>query len=175
MLLHESRRTARTSPEGELVLLPDQDRATWDRDLIAEGLTLVRRSRASDEIGPYAIQAAIAAVHVEARVAESTDWGRVVGLYDRLLVADRSPVIELNRAVAVAMRDGPEMGLVLIDELVAPGPLDEYHLAHAARADLLRRLGETSAARGAYERALDLARTEPERRFLAGRIAELRS
>ncbi|MEX1170568.1 MAG: RNA polymerase sigma factor [Chloroflexota bacterium] len=175
MLLHESRHAARTSPEGELVLLPDQDRATWDRDLIAEGLTLVRRSLASDEVGPYAIQAAIAAVHADAPVAESTDWGRVVGLYDRLLVADRSPVIELNRAVAVAMRDGPEVGLELIDALVAPGPLDEYHLAHAAKADLLRRLGETSAARGAYERALDLARTEPERRFLARRIAELRS
>ena len=173
MLLHESRRTARTTPEGDLVLLPDQDRRTWDRELIAEGSALVRRAIASNEVGPYAIQAAIAAAHADAPLAEATDWGHVVGLYDRLLVADPSPVVELNRAVAVAMRDGPESGLALIDALLAPGLLADYHLAHAARADLLRRLGHTTAARGAYERALELARTEPERRFLARRIAEL--
>jgi RNA polymerase sigma-70 factor (ECF subfamily) len=173
MLLHESRRTARTSPEGDLVLLPDQDRGTWDRDLIAEGSALVSRALASSEVGPYAIQAAIAAVHAAAPLAEATDWSHIVGLYDRLLVADPSPVVELNRAVAVAMHDGPESGLALIDALLAAGPLADYHLAHAARADLLRRLGQATAARSAYERALELARTEPERRFLARRITEL--
>jgi RNA polymerase sigma-70 factor (ECF subfamily) len=175
MLLHESRRTARTSPEGDLVLLPDQDRGTWDRELIAEGSALVQRALTSDEVGPYAIQAAIAAVHADAPTAAATDWGGIVGLYDRLLVADPSPVVELNRAVAVAMRDGPGVGLALIDALLAPGLLADYHLAHAARADLLRRSGQATAARGAYERALELARTEPERRFLARRIAELGS
>jgi RNA polymerase sigma-70 factor (ECF subfamily) len=173
MLLHESRRAARTSPDDELVLLPDQDRGAWNRALIAEGLALVQRAWSSGTVGPYAIQAAIAAVHADAPTVAATDWDRMVGLYDRLLVADTSPVIELNRAVAVAMRDGPEVGLRLIDGLLARGLLADYHLAHSARADLLRRLGRATAARAAYERALELARTEPERRFLARRIAEL--
>jgi RNA polymerase sigma-70 factor (ECF subfamily) len=173
MLLHESRRTARTSPDGELVLLPDQDRTVWDRDLIAEGSALVERALSADRIGQYAIQAAIASVHADAPTAAATDWGRIVELYDRLLVADPSPVIELNRSVSVAMLDGPEAGLALIDALLARGLLDDYHLAHSARADLLRRLGRASEARAAYERALELARKEPERRFLARRIAEL--
>jgi len=173
MLLHESRRAARTSAEGELVLLPDQDRAVWDRELIAEGSALVERSLSADSVGPYAIQAAIAAVHADAPTARATDWGRIVALYDRLLVAEPSPVIELNRAVAVAMRDGPEVGLGLIDALLEQGILEDYHLAHSARADLLRRLGRMTASRAAYERALGLTRKEPEQRFLARRIAEL--
>jgi RNA polymerase sigma-70 factor (ECF subfamily) len=173
MLLHESRRTARTTAEGDLVLLPDQDRGAWDRELIAEGSTLVARALAADSVGPYAIQAAIAAVHAGAPTAEATNWGRIVTLYDQLLVADASPIVELNRAVAVAMRDGPEAGLKLIDTLLARGELEDYHLAHAARADLLRRVGQTVASRAAYERALGLARKEPERRFLARRLAEL--
>lgn len=173
MLLHESRRTARTSPEGDLVLLADQDRAAWDHRLIAEGSALLERAYTADGVGPYAIQAAIAAVHANARTASATDWGRVVELYDLLVVADPSPVAELNRAVSVAMRDGPEAGLSLIDALLARGKLDDYHLAHSARADLLRRLGLASAARAAYRRALELAKKEPEQRFLARRIAEL--
>jgi RNA polymerase sigma-70 factor (ECF subfamily) len=173
MLFHESRRTARMSSQGELVLLPDQDRSAWDRELIAEGSALVRRALSADRVGPYAIQAAIAAVHAGTRAAEATDWGRIVALYDRLLVAEPSSVVELNRAVAVAMRDGPEAGLRLIDALLGGGQLDDYHLAHSARADLLRRLGRVAASRAAYERALELARMEPERRFLARRIAEL--
>ena len=175
MLLHESRRAARTSVTGELVLLPDQDRAAWDRALIDEGSALAAHALSADIVSPYAIQAAIVAMHADAPTAGATDWGRIVGLYDRLLVADPSPVVELNRAVAVAMRDGPEAGLGLIDALFERGELDDYHLAHSARADLLRRSGRLAASRAAYERALGLARKEPERRFLARRIAELPS
>jgi RNA polymerase sigma-70 factor (ECF subfamily) len=177
MLLHESRRRARTSPAGELVLLGDQDRTQWDRALIAEGISLVQRAvgRAlvSRRFGPYTLQAAIAAVHAEAPTAAETDWGRIVGLYDALLRASPSPVVELNRAVAVAMRDGPLAGLMLIDAILARGLLEDHHLAHSARADLCRRLGRTEEARASYEKALSLARTEPARRFLTTRLDEL--
>jgi RNA polymerase sigma-70 factor (ECF subfamily) len=172
MLLHESRRGARTSPTGDVVLLADQDRGAWDSDLRAEGAALAARALGHDEIGPYAIQAGIGAVHAAAATAEATDWQRIVELYDRLLVAEPSPVVELNRAVAVGMRDGPDQGLRLIDTLLARD-LVGYHLAYAARADMLRRLGRPAEARAAYERALELARTDPERRFLASRVAEL--
>ena len=175
MLLHESRRPARTSPEGELVLLADQDRALWDRGMIAEGAALVERALRSRRFGPYTLQAAIAAVHAEARAAEATDWPQIVGLYDVLLRADPSPVVELNRAAAVAMRDGPAVGLARVDALLERGELADYHLAHSARADLLRRLGRAAEARAAYERALALARQEPERRFLEKRIEEMES
>jgi RNA polymerase sigma-70 factor (ECF subfamily) len=173
MVLHESRRAARTSPSGELVLLNDQDRSLWDRGQIAEGVALVRRALASRRFGPYALQAAIAAVHAEAPTAAATDWAQIVGLYDVLVRADPSPVIELNRAVAVAMRDGPLAGLVLIDALLAGGELAEYRFAHSARADLCRRLGRTVEARASYERALELTRQETERRFLERRLAEV--
>ena len=173
MAFHESRRTARTSADGDLVLLPDQDRAAWDAELIAEGSALLERAYSGDQVGPYAIQAAIAGVHARAPTAAATDWGRIVKLYDQLLVADPSPVVELNRAVSIAMRDGPDAGISLIDSLLDPGVLDDYHLAHAARADLLRQVGRTGEARAAYQRALELTRKEPERRFLARRIAEL--
>ena len=173
MVLHESRHAARTSPSGELVLLDDQDRSLWDRARIAEGAALVRRALASRRFGPYTLQAAIAAVHAEAPSAAVTDWTQIVGLYDVLLRADPSPVIELNRAVALAMRDGPLAGLVLIDALLARGELAEYRFAHAARADLCRRLGRTAEARASYERALELARQETERRFLERRLAEV--
>ncbi|MES1244411.1 MAG: RNA polymerase sigma factor [Acidobacteriota bacterium] len=173
MLLQESRRAARTSPSGDLIRLEDQDRSLWNRAQIAEGAALVQQALASSQIGPYTIQAAIAAVHAEAPTAADTDWGRIVGLYDVLAQADPSPVIDLNRAVAVAMRSGPEAGLALVDEILARGDLADYHLAHAARADLCRRLGRTAEARASYERALGLTRQEPERRFLEGRLAEL--
>ena len=173
MLLHESRRAARTSPEGELVLLGDQDRSRWDRALIAEGLTLVARALAMRRFGPYALQAAIAAVHAGAATPDATDWAQIVGLYDVLLRADLSPVVELNRAAAVAMRDGPAAGLQLIDAILARGDLADYHHAHSARADLCRRLGQGSEARRSYERALSLAQQEPERRFLKARLREL--
>jgi RNA polymerase sigma-70 factor (ECF subfamily) len=173
MLLHESRRAARTSPAGELVLLDEQDRSLWNRDQINEGLALVERALASRRFGPYTLQAAIAAVHAEAPSAEGTDWSQIVGLYDVLARASPSPVIELNRAVAVAMRDGPAAGLELIDALLARGDLNDYRLAHAAQADLARRLGKKAQARAAYERALALTRQEPERRFLERRLAEL--
>src|SRR3989475_4883508 len=173
MLLQESRRAARASPEGDLVLLSDQDRSLWNRDQITQGLALVQKALASRRIGPYTLQAAIAAVYAEALTADATDWAQIVGLYDVLLRADPSPVVELNRAVAVAMRDGPAAGLVLIDAILARGDLDDYHLAHAARADLCRRLGNTVQARASYERALVLARQGPERRFLERRLAEL--
>jgi RNA polymerase sigma-70 factor (ECF subfamily) len=173
MLLHESRRAARTSPSGELVLLDDQDRSLWNRDQIAEGLTLVERALASRRFGPYTLQAAIAAVHAEAPNAAATDWAQIVGLYEVLLRADPSSVVELNRAAAVAMRDGPLAGLGLIDAILARGDLQEYHLAHSARADLCRRLGRTAEARASYERALSLTRQEPERRFLERRLSEL--
>jgi RNA polymerase sigma-70 factor (ECF subfamily) len=173
MLLQESRRAARTSPSGELVLLADQDRTLWNRAQIAEGVALVERALASRQIGPYTLQAAIAAVHAEAPRADATDWSRIAGLYDVLVRADPSPVIELNRAAAMAMRDGPAAGLALIDAILARGDLGDYHLAHSARADLCRRLGRTAEARAAYERALALARQETERRFLERRLAEL--
>jgi len=174
MLLQESRRTARTSRAGELVLLSDQDRSLWNRDQIAEGSALVEKALASRRFGPYALQAAIAAVHAGAVSADATDWGEIVGLYDVLLRADPSPVVELNRAVAVAMRDGPAAGLMLIDAILARGDLQDYHLAHAARADLCRRLGKAAEARVSYLRAHELTRQEPERRFLEGRLRELR-
>ncbi len=173
MLLQESRRAARTSPEGELVLLDDQDRSLWNRGQIAEGSALVERALRSRRFGPYTLQGAIAAVHAEAPDAAATDWAQIVGLHNVLAPADRSPVVELNRAVAIAMRDGPAAGLARIDALLARGDLEDYHLAHAARADLYRRLGRTVEARAAYERALELARQEPERRFLARRLREL--
>jgi RNA polymerase sigma-70 factor (ECF subfamily) len=174
MLLHESRRATRTSPEGELVLLADQDRSRWDRELIAEGTALVHRALASRRFGPYTLQAAIAAVHALAPSAEATDWTQIVGLYDVLLLADPSPVIELNRAAALAMRDGPAAGLALVDAILGRGELGDYHLAHATRADLCRRLGRAEDARASYERALALATQEPERRFLQRRIAAMR-
>jgi len=173
MLLHESRRAARTSPAGELVLLDDQDRSLWHRERIAEGAALVERALASRRFGPYTLQAAIAAVHAEAARARETDWAQIVGLYDVLLRASPSPVIELNRAAAVAMRDGPAAGLALVDAILARGALEDYHLAHSARADLCRRLGRAADARAAYQRALALARQGPERRFLERRLAEL--
>ena len=173
MLLQESRRTARASPDGEIILLPDQDRSLWNREQIAEGVALVEQALASRRFGPYAIQAAIAAVHAEAARAEATDWREIVGLYDALLRMEPSPVIELNRAVAVAMRDGPAAGLELVDTILGRGELSDYHLAHASRADFCRRLGRTAEARAAYQRAITLARQEPERRFLKRRLAEL--
>jgi RNA polymerase sigma-70 factor (ECF subfamily) len=173
MLLQESRRVARTSPEGDLVLLDDQDRSLWNRDQIAEGLTLVERALSSRRFGPYTIQAAIAAVHAQAPNTAATDWARIVGLYDVLARGEPSPVVELNRAVAVAMRDGPLAGLELIDAILARGDLADYHLAHSARADLCRRLGRRAEARASYERALRLTRQGPERRFLERRLGEL--
>jgi len=173
MLLHESRRAARTSPAGELVLLGDQDRSRWNRDQIAEGAALVERALSSRRFGPFTLQAAIAAVHAEAPSAAATDWAQIVGLYDVLVRADPSPVVELNRAAAVAMRDGPSAGLGLIDAILARGDLGDYHLAHSARADLCRRLGRTAEARASYERALGLTRQAPERRFLERRLGEL--
>ncbi len=173
MLLQESRRDARTSPEGDLVLLHDQDRARWNRTQIDEGSALVERALASRRFGPYTLQAAIAAVHAGAPSADATDWAEVVGLYDVLLRMTPSPVIELNRAVAVAMRDGPAAGLALVESILARGGLDDYHLAHATRADLCRRLGRAGEARSAYARAIALTRQGPERRFLERRLAEL--
>jgi len=173
MSLHESRRTARASPSGDLILLEEQDRALWNREQIAEGLALVERALSSRRVGPYALQAAIAAVHAEAPEAAATDWAQIVGLYDVLARVEPSPVVELNRAVAVAMRDGPQAGLALIDAILARGDLSDYRLAHAARADLCRRLGRSAEARASYERALALTRQEPERRFLERRLAGL--
>ena len=173
MLLHESRRGARTSADGELVLLSEQDRSRWDRALIEEGTALVRRAMGSRRPGPYALQAAISAVHADAPEPAATDWAQIVELYGVLLRADPSPVIELNRAAALAMRDGPAAGLTLIEALLARGELADYHLAHSARADLYRRLGRPVEAADAYRRALSLARQEPERRFLERRLAEV--
>jgi RNA polymerase sigma-70 factor (ECF subfamily) len=173
MLLHDARRAARTTADGQLILLADQDRARWDRAQIAAGAALVERALSSRRFGPYTLQAAIAAVHAEAATAAETDWAQIVGLYDVLQRVDPSPVIELNRAVAVAMRDGPAAGLALIDAILARGDLADYHLAHSARADLCRRVGDVAAARASYARALALARQEPERRFLERRLAEL--
>jgi RNA polymerase sigma-70 factor (ECF subfamily) len=174
MLLHESRRRARTSTTGEIVLLEHQDRSRWDRNLITEGIAFVERVLTSRRFGPYAIQAAIAAVHAEATNAAETDWAQIVALYDLLMRAEPSPVIELNRAVAVAMRDGPAEGLKLVEAILARGELVDYHLLHSARADFYRRLGNKAQARLAFERALALTKQEPERRFLEQRLAELR-
>jgi RNA polymerase sigma-70 factor, ECF subfamily len=174
MLLHESRRAARTSPSGDLILLDDQDRGKWDRRLIAEGVALVEQALSSRRFGPYSLQAAISAVHAEAPEPAATDWAQIVALYDVLERLDPSPVIALNRAVALAMRDGAAAGLAVVEEILGKGELADYHLAHAARADLCRRLGRNADARASYERALALARQVPERRFLAQRIAELK-
>jgi RNA polymerase sigma-70 factor (ECF subfamily) len=174
MLLQESRRAARTSPDGEVILLDEQDRYLWNHNQIAEGTALVERAMSSRRIGPYTLQAAIAAVHAEAPSAAATDWAQIAGLYDVLLRADPSPVVELNRAAAVAMRDGPAAGLALIDGILARGDLRDYYLAHSARAELNRRLGRTAEARVSYERALALTQQEPARRFLERRLRELR-
>jgi RNA polymerase sigma-70 factor (ECF subfamily) len=174
MLLQESRRIARVSPAGDLILLENQDRSLWNRDQIAEGKNLVERALSSRRFGPYTLQAAIAAVHSQAADAAATDWPQIVGLYSLLARAEPSPVVELNRAVAVAMRDGPLAGLELIDAIFARGDLKDYHLAHSARAELSRRLGRMADAQASYERALALTRQEPERRFLEGRLQELK-
>ena len=173
MLLHESRREARTSEDGELIRLDDQDRSRWNRALIAEGTRLIEQALLSRRFGPYTIQAAISAVHAEAATPSATDWNEIVGLYDVLLQTDPSPVIELNRAVAVAMRDGPEAGVKLIDEIFERGDLLDYRLAYAARADLCRRLGRLKDARVSYERAIALTKQDPERRFLEHQLREL--
>jgi RNA polymerase sigma-70 factor (ECF subfamily) len=173
MLLHEARRPARSSPTGELVLLEEQDRSLWNPEQMAEGRTLVERALISRRFGPYTLQAAISAVHSEAATGAATDWAQIVGLYDVLQRADPSPVVQLNRAVAVAMRDGPLAGLALVDAILARGDLQDYHLAHSARADLCRRLGRLDDARTAYQRALSLTRQQPERRFLERRLAAL--
>ncbi len=172
MLLHESRRAARTSPTGEIVLLDEQDRTLWNREQIAEGRALVERALAAQRIGPYTLEAAISAVHADAASAAATNWGQIVALYDVLMRAAPSPIVELNRAVALAMRDGPAAGLAQIDAILARGDLADYHLAHAARADMFRRLQRTAEARASYQKALDLSRQEPERRFLQRRLAE---
>ncbi len=173
MLLQDSRRAARVSPDGELIVLEEQDRSLWDRHQIAEGTGLVRRALRSPGFGVYTIQAAIAAVHADARNAAATDWTEIVAFYDLLLRLHPSPVVALNRAVAVAMRDGPEAGLAIVDALLGRGELSDYRFAHAARADLCRRLGRTTEARASYERALALAQQEPERRFLERRLMEI--
>jgi RNA polymerase sigma-70 factor (ECF subfamily) len=173
MLLQESRRAARTSPTGDLVLLDAQDRSRWDRALIAEGSELLQRAVATQRFGGYTVQAAIASVHAAAATAAATNWAEIVSWYDVLQRLEPTPVVELNRAVAIAMRDGPAAGLTLVDELLERGDLGDYHLAHAARADLCRRLGLSADARAAYRRALELTQLEPERRFLERRLAEL--
>ena len=173
MLLHESRRPARLDAAGDIVLLEDQDRRLWDGGRIAEARGQIEAAMAGRRIGPYLLQAAIAAVHADAPSLETTDWGQIVGLYDLLLRIEPSPVIALNRAAAVGLRDGPAAGLAAVDAAIATGKLDAYHLAHAARADLLRRLGRAPEAREAYARALDLARQPAEQRFLQRRLAAL--
>jgi RNA polymerase sigma-70 factor (ECF subfamily) len=172
MLLQESRRAARASAHGDIILLENQDRTLWNCDQIEEGIALVERALSSRQFGPYTLQAAIAAVHAEAPIAAATDWAQIVGLYDVLLRLEHSPVIELNRAVAVAMRDGPQAGLDLIDAILARGDLADYHLAHSARAELCRRSGRRAEAQASYERALELTQQEPERRFLVQRMSE---
>ena len=174
MLLQESRRAARTSPTGELILLANQDRLLWNREQIAEGVALVQRALRSRRFGPYTLQAAIAAVHAEAKTAAATDWRQIVALYNHLVRIQPSPVVYLNRAVAIAESDSPEAGLMLIDALLENGELANYHLAHSARAELYRRLGRTAEARSAYETALELTRQEPERQFLQERIRQLK-
>ncbi|QDU77308.1 ECF RNA polymerase sigma factor SigE [Bremerella volcania] len=173
MLIQESRRLARTSASGDIILLEDQDRSLWVLPYIAEGAELVQQALKTRRFGVYTIQAAIAAVHAEAQTPEDTDWAQIIALYDVLSRIEPSPVVDLNRAVAIAMRDGPEAGLTLIDDILAEGTLSEYHLAHAARADLCRRMGNTVDAVNAYRRALELAKQEPERRFLEGRLKQL--
>jgi RNA polymerase sigma-70 factor (ECF subfamily) len=173
MLLQESRRAARTSPHGDLVLLEDQDRSLWNRLQIADGTALVEKALSSRRFGPYTLQAAIAALHAAAPTVAAADWSQIVGLYDLLVQMIPSPVIEINRAVAVAMRDGPAAGLALIDGILAQGDLDDYHLAHAAQAELYRRLGRKAEARASFQRALSLTQQEPERRFLEWRLHEL--
>jgi RNA polymerase sigma-70 factor, ECF subfamily len=174
MLLQESRRAARTSPTGELILLENQDRSLWNREQIAEGVALVEKALSSRRFGSYTLQAAIAAVHAEAESVAATDWRQIVALYDRLVQIQPSPVVELNRAVAIAMRDGPEAGLAHIDAVLAHGELANYYLAHSARADMCRRLGRTAEARSSYEKALALTQQEPERQFLRERIRQLK-
>ncbi len=182
MLLQESRRAARITSTGNLILLEDQDRSFWNRELVKEGTALVEKSLATRrfdstepaEVGPYTVQAAIAAVHADAPSSVDTDWSEIAGLYDVLLRAEPSPVIELNRAVAVAMRDGPQAGLEIIDAIIARGDLAEYHLAHSARGELCRRLGRTAEAQASFERALELTQQEPERRFLERKLSEIR-
>ncbi|PQO27974.1 RNA polymerase subunit sigma-24 [Blastopirellula marina] len=173
MLIQESRRTARTTPSGDIILLEDQDRSLWIQEYISEGVELIQRALRTRRFGVYTIQAAIAAVHAEASSPEVTDWSQIIALYDVLSRIESSPVVELNRAVAIAMRDGPEAGLTIIDDILTEGTLSEYHLAHAARADLCRRMGNTMEAVNAYRRALELAKQEPERRFLEGRLKQL--
>jgi RNA polymerase sigma-70 factor (ECF subfamily) len=174
MLLQESRRAARTSPTGELILLEQQDRSLWNRGQIREGVALVEKALQSRRFGSYTLQAAIAAVHAEAESVAATDWPQIVALYDRLVQLQPSPVVQLNRAVAIAMRDGPEVGLTHIDAALKNGELAEYYLAHSARADMYRRLGRTAEARSAYEKALALTQQEPERQFLQERIRQLK-
>ena len=174
MLLQESRRAARTSPAGELILLENQDRALWNQDQIAEGLALLEQSLKSQRFGSYTLQAAIAAVHAEAQSVAATDWRQIVSLYDRLLRIQPSPVVQLNRAVAIAMCDGPEAALVQIDALLEHGELANYYLAHSARADMYRRLGRTTEAQASYQKALALTQQEPERQFLQERIRQLK-
>jgi RNA polymerase sigma-70 factor, ECF subfamily len=174
MLLHESRHAARASPTGELILLEHQDRSLWNRQQIAEGLALLERALTSRRFGPYTLQAAIAAVHAEAYSVAATDWAQIVALYDQLARIQPSPVVQLNRAVAIAMRDGPEAGLTHIDQVLEHGELANYYLAHSARADMYRRLGRTAEARTAYEKALALTQQEPERQFLQERIRQLK-
>jgi len=174
MLLQESRRAARTSPDGELILLENQDRALWNREQIGEGLAFVEKALTSRRFGSYTLQAAIAAVHAEAESAAETDWRQIVALYNQLVRIQPSPVVQLNRAVAIAMRDGPEIGLAQIDAVLERGELADYYLAHSARADMCRRLGRTDEARASYERALALTQQEPERQFLEGRIRQLK-
>ena len=173
MLLQESRRNARATSDGDIVLLEDQDRSKWDVRLIAEGQSLVEQALRTRQLGPYTLQAAIAAVHASAATAAATDWQQIASLYDVLLALNPSPVVELNRAVAIAMRDGPAAGVDLIDTILGRGDLADYHLAYAARADLLRRLGQREESRAAYERAIALAKQEPERRFLMKRQSQL--
>ena len=174
MLLHDSRRDTRATASGEIALLSEQDRSRWNREEIAQGSALVERAMRTGRFGSYAVQAAIAALHAEAPSADATDWAQIAALYDVLMRIDPTPIVELNRAVAVAMRDGPVAGLALVDAILARGELASYHLAHSARADLLARLGRRDEALAAYERALALATLEPERRFLERRIAEVR-
>lgn len=173
MLLHESRRAARSSPDGDLILLNDQDRSLWNANHIREGQSLVERALASRQFGTYTIQAAIAAIHAEAETVAATDWVQIVALYELLSLANPSPVVELNRAVALAMRDGPAVGLSLIEAILERGDLADYHLIHAARADLYRQLGKTAQASESYRNALALVQQEPERRFLEKRLREL--
>jgi len=174
MLLQESRHAARTSPTGELILLENQDRSLWNREQIAEGLALLEKALKSHRFGAYTLQAAIAAVHAEAESTAVTDWRQIVALYDRLLRIQPSPVVLLNRAVAIAMCDGPEAGLAQIDAVLEDGELANYYLAHSARADMYRRLGKTAEARSSYEKALALTQQEPERQFLQERIRQLK-